>query len=282
MQPSIADAVQVRFCDRVCARDGWVTVCRVVDASESQEPACMVRFSDGDVQQHRVQDLHCLAGAAKVVTLSVEEDEIVGRLLSGSEAFKISSFVTTGLSNMIDLRAKISELVQMHLGAVTLLASGSVLDDSNSFDVGSLPLAKLAPVVHDHLEARQRWMNALARERRLREERQRAEEERIAEKIAERARERKEAARQREAIRQETARLSGLCLRVKNVPFWRDVERDFRRHRSECKRKQCRARAIAAKHTTLTVPSAGQRSNRRISDGRKFSGRYGGFVPVDD
>merc|ERR1711920_623663 len=179
MQPSIADAVQVRFCDRVCARDGWVTVCRVVDASESQEPACMVRFSDGDVQQHRVQDLHCLAGAAKVVTLSVEEGEIVGRLLSGSEAFKISSFVTNGFSNMIDLRMTVAELLRMHMGAVTLLASGSVLDDSSSFDVGSLPLAKLAPVVHEHLEARQRWMNTLAEQRRVQEEHRMAKRERI-------------------------------------------------------------------------------------------------------
>merc|ERR1711920_155857 len=56
------------------------------------------------------------------------------------------------------------------MAAITLLASGSVLDDSNSFDVGSLPLAKLAPVVHEHLEARQRWMNTLAQQRRLQEE----------------------------------------------------------------------------------------------------------------
>jgi len=271
MQPSVADAVRVR--------DGWVgTVCRMVDASESQEPACMVRFSDGDVQQHRIQDLDCLAGAAKVVTLSLEEGEIVGRFLSGSEAFKISSFVTSGLSNMIDLRTKISELVRMHMGAVTLLASGSVLDDATSFHVGSLPLAKLAPAVHDHLEARQRWMNTLAR---TREEHRRAKQERIAER-AERARVREEAARQWEALRQETARLSGLGLRVKNVPFWRDLERDFRRCKSQLKRKQCRARAIAAKDTMLTTPSARQRSDRRISDGRKFSGRYGGFVCVDD
>merc|ERR1712203_905706 len=160
--------------------------------SESQEPACMVRFSAGDVGQHRAQDLLCLAGAAKVVTLSVEEGEIVGRLLSGGEAFKISSFVTSGFSNMIDLRTKIAELVQMHMGAVTLLASGSVPDDSNSFDVGSLPLAKLAPVVHEHLEARQRWMNTLAQQRRLQEEHRMAERERR----AERARQREEAFRQ--------------------------------------------------------------------------------------
>merc|ERR1712151_712655 len=102
------------------------------------------------------------------------------------------------------------------------------------------------------------------------------------ERRAERARQRKEARRQWEAIREETARLSGLGLRAKNVPFWRDVERDFRRHKSECKRKECRARAIAAKRTMVTMPSAGQRRNRRISDGRKFSGRYGGFVRVDD
>merc|ERR1712151_451425 len=98
------------------------------------------------------------------------------------------------------------------------------------------------------------------------------------ERRAERAREREEARRQWEAIREETARLSGLGLRAKNVPFWRDVERDFRRHRSEFKRKQCRARAIAAKHAMLSLPSTRQRSNRRISDGRKFSGRFGGFV----
>merc|ERR1712113_1027255 len=81
---------------------------------------------------------------------------------------------------------------------------------------------------------------------------------------------------------QETARVSGLSLRVKNVPFWRDVERDFRRCKSQWKRKQCRARAVEAKHAMLTFPSARPRSNRRISDGRKFSGRYGGFVRVDD
>merc|ERR1711920_70345 len=159
------------------------------------------------------------------------------------------------------------------MAAITLLASGSVLDDSNSFDVGSLPLAKLAPVVHDHLEARQRWMNTLAQQRRLQAEQKMATKERI----AERARQREEEIRQREAIREETARLSGLGLRAKNVPFWRDVERDFRRHRSECKRKQRRARTIAAKHTMLTRASDAQRSNRHISDGRKFSGRYGGF-----
>merc|ERR1719330_1022986 len=185
MQPSVAVDVQVGFDEP--SRGGWVgTVCRMVDSCESEEPSCMVRFSDGDVQEHRIQDLHCLAGASKVVTLSVEEGEIVGRLLSGSDAFKISSFVTSGFCNMIDLRRKIAELVRMHMGAVTLLASGSVLDDTISFDIGSLPLAKLAPAVHEHLEARQRWMNTVARNQRLREERRREVQERIAERARER------------------------------------------------------------------------------------------------
>jgi hypothetical protein len=97
--------------------------------------------------------------------LCFEQGNILGMSLAGECSFKINSSDAEQFGRMFDLRAKVAELVSMHVGAVTLFSEGQVAEDTSPFDAKALPTVRLSATMDAHLSSVWKWQNAIQRQR---------------------------------------------------------------------------------------------------------------------